>query len=395
MSALLIIAVCIGVAIGAAVGFFRKFTKTSFCGVTALVTVLAVRALGGAVKKTTSGYGLAMILSAVIILMVLSAVTEALKKLLERAVEARKKLSHYERYDDKEENQALILAAVDSGDRKQYKRELKKGKKIKESAGGWGVLDGVLGSVNGAFNALVGLGAVILCLLTFIDLSHIGFLQSAFSAPLASASWKGLGHCLAFDLPLVCVLALSLRAGYNSGISSVIWLVVVLGLLVGFGFASWAIACSDACAGAVSGLQNGLLASFAGTLGDKTAVVARVIIALIIFLLSAVFVIIAGIFLPKLTEKFRENKVFTAVDGVIGAIVLCAVMAVILTAVGGVAYTLHDLDFMAEFNGYAFYSRLGDGMYSHSPMASLFKNLPLRGWFGALPEQAAVAALIG
>ena len=65
MSALLIIAVCIGVAIGAAVGFFRKFTKTSFCGVTALVTVLAVRALGGAVKKTTSGYGLAMILSAV------------------------------------------------------------------------------------------------------------------------------------------------------------------------------------------------------------------------------------------------------------------------------------------------------------------------------------------
>ena len=142
-------------------------------------------------------------------------------------------------------------------------------------------------------------------------------------------------------------------------------------------------------------MQNGLLASFAGTLGDKTAVVARVIIALIIFLLSAVFVIIAGIFLPKLTEKFRENKVFTAVDGVIGAIVLCAVMAVILTAVGGVAYTLHDLDFMAEFNGYAFYSRLGDGMYSHSPMASLFKNLPLRGWFGALPEQSAIAAFIG
>ncbi|MDE7257031.1 MAG: hypothetical protein K2N50_03640, partial [Clostridia bacterium] len=74
MSALLIVLVCIGAVLGALAGFFRKFTKTSFWGITVLFALLFERVVGSSLKKSGGGYGLAVILTTVIVLLVLSAV---------------------------------------------------------------------------------------------------------------------------------------------------------------------------------------------------------------------------------------------------------------------------------------------------------------------------------
>lgn len=381
MSAVFIVLVCAGAVLGALAGFFRKFTKTSFWGITVLFALLFERMIGTSVKKESGGYGLAVLLTAIIVLLALSALLLALQQLLARSVAARKKLSEYKNYDDRAESDALILNAVDNGDRREYKRQLKKKKKIKDSAGVWGVLDRIFGTVSGCINALAGVGAVIVFVLLFADLSGISAVKNAFSACLSSSGWEGTGTDIALDLLIVCALSLSIRIGYKSGISSAVSTVAVLGLTVGFGFASWSLASGDACASAVEALKNGMLSGLSGTLGVAADAVAKAIIALIIFALSLIVVILAAVFLPKLVDKFRENKFFNAVDGVLGAIFMCAVVTMLLLVFGGIAYTLNDLPFMAQFNGYAKKACLGDGIYACNPMGSVFDGLPLRKWF--------------
>lgn len=400
MSAILIVLVIVGTIGGAVAGFFKKFTKSSFWGITALLTLLLQMAIGAAVKKTSGGFGIAVLVTTVVVLFALNGVALLLKTLLERAVESRKRLSHYKNVDNIEENEALILNAVDTGDKREYKKQLKRAKKIKDSAGAWGIVDGVAGAVNGAVNVLMGVGAAILALLLFVDLSQIGFLNAIFARSLSSGSWTGLGTKLALDLPLICVLSIAARIGYRSGFSSVLSFVIIIGMLAGCAVASFSIASSSVCAGAVEGLKNGLFASLTAVLGDTVSLIARIMIAGIIFLLSLIFVVLVGLCLPKLTSKLRESKIFAAADGVVGALVLTIVLLVVIMVFGGVAYTLNDLAFMEKFNTYAACSNIGDCMYSHNVMNGLFQFLPLRGWFGSvsepvnpLPEEAPAEAV--
>lgn len=381
MSAILIVLVIVAAVLGALCGFFRKFTKTSFWGITAVLALLFERVIGSSVKKSGSGYGWAVILTTVIVLCVISVVFMTLKELLDKAVAARVKLSGYQNHDDREENEELILNAVDSGDKRTYKKLLRKNKKIKDSAGVWGVIDRICGALSGCANALFGVGTLVVAVLLFADLSGIGALQNFFSSSLTSSSWEGLGRSLALDLPLVCALSLSVRIGYKGGLTSAISILVVLGLVAGFAVASWTIASSAACAGAVEALKNGMLSGLAGTLGNATDTVAKAIIAVIIFALSLVVIILVAVFLPKVIEKFRENKVFSTIDGILGALVLCAVVTALLLVFGGVAYTMHDLPFMEKFGGYASDSCLGDAVYAYNPFGSTFDKLPVRGWF--------------
>lgn len=393
MSALLIVCVCVCAVIGAVVGYFKKFTKMSFWGITSLLTLLLERAIGAGVKKTNGGYSLSVLITTVAILIIVTIAAAIIKKLLQKAVESRKRFSHYQNYDSVEESEELILNAVDNGDKGQYKRELRKRRKIKDSAGGLGIFDGVLGAVNGCINVLMAVGTVFLVMLLLADLSGMQLASFVFGRSLASASWQGLGHNLALDMPLVCVLALSLRIGFKSGLSSVLCLVVILGMLGGFALGAWALASSPACEGAVEGLKHGLLSGIADVLGSNANTVAKLILAVIIYLLSLVFVILTGICLPKVVDKMRESKIFVAIDGAAGAWVLCIAVVVMIMAFGGIAYTLNDLPFMAKFNEYAACAHFGDSVYTYNPFNPLFTMLPFRGWFGSASEPA--AALIG
>ncbi len=381
MSAVFIVSLIVCAAIGALVGFFRKFSKTSFWGITMLIALLFERMIGTSVKKESGSYGLAVLLTAIIVLLVLSAVLLAVQQLLARAVAARKKLSEYKNYDDRAESDALILNAVDNNDKREYRKQLRKKKKIKDSAGIWGVLDRIFGALNGGINGLAGVSSVIVFVLLFADLSGISAVENAFSSCLSSSSWEGLGTDIALDLLIVCALSLSIRIGYKGGISSAISAVVVIGLVVGFGFGAWSIASSEACAGAVEALKNGMLSKLAGTLGGAADTLAKAVLALIIFALSLIVIILVAIFLPKLVDKFRENKIFNAVDGVLGAVFMCAVVTMLLLVFGGIAYTLNDLPFMAQFNEYAKHACIGDGIYAYNPMGSTFDGLSVRKWF--------------
>lgn len=346
------------------------------------MAILIQRMIGAAVKKDSSGYGLGVIIAAVVSLIVLTLVFSVLKKIVVRAAAARRTYSHYKNRDDVEKNDALILNAVDSGDKRQYRKQLKKGKKIKDSAGAWGVVDRVLGAVFGGVNLLLGVGLVIVAILLFADMSQIKFLSDAFSSALTSSGWNSLGVKFALDLPLIAILSLAIRAGFRGGISSFLCIFVVLGMVVGFGFAAYSIAASDMCAGAVEGLKNGLLSGVSGSLGGAADTIAKVVLAAIIFLLSLVFVIVIAIFLPKLVDRFRDNKVFSSIDGVLGAILFTGVLLALMIVVGGVAYTLNDLQFMEKLNEYNKYSHFADAIYSGNPLGDTFKNLPIRGWFG-------------
>ncbi|MDE6557756.1 MAG: hypothetical protein K2K39_01480 [Clostridia bacterium] len=383
MSAILIVLVCVGAVIGAVVGYFKKFTKTSFWGITSLLTLLLERAIGAGVKKGSAGYAPAVLITTVVILMLLSLVAVILKKLLQKAVDSRKRLSHYKNFDDVEESEALILSAVDSGDKRQYRRELRKRRRIKDGAGGWGIVDGVLGALNCSINVLMALGSVILVMLMLADISGLKLAEIIYGTALKSGSWKGLGHSLALDMPIICVLALSLRIGYKSGISSILGIVVIVGMLGGFAISSWAIASSEACAPAIEGLKNHILSGVSGMLGSNADTVAKAILAAIIYLLSLVFVILAGICIPKVCDKLRESKVILAIDGVAGAFVLCTAVIAVITLFGGIAFTLSDLPFMEGFNAYANNAHFGDCVYTYNLFGNLIYNLiPIRSWFG-------------
>lgn len=377
MSAILIISVCVLAAIGAVVGFFKKFTKTSFWGLSVAIALLFERMIGTSMKKGDGGYGWAVILTAVIVLLVITAVFISLKKLLANAVAARKKLSEYKNYDERAERDELILNAVDNNDKREYKRQLKKKKKIKDSAGIWGILDGVFGAVSGCLNLLAGVGAIIVFLLMFVDLSGISALQNVFSSALDSSGWQSFGKIIALDLIIVCGISFGIQAGLSSAISGVI----VLGLAVGFGYASWSIASSAVCADAVEKLKSGALSSIS-SMGGVADIAAKAIIAAIIFALSLIIIILVAVFLPKILDKFSENKVFCVVDSVLGAIIVCVVITALFMAVGGIAATLSDLSFMEKFNEYAKGACIGDGMYLYNPLASSFKSFPLRKLFG-------------
>lgn len=392
ISVVIILVVLIATALGALVGFFKKFHGASLVGVTVLLTFIINKIIGSAVKKTGLGYGIALLITVVLSLLILSLAAKILQNLFNKVLSARLQFSHYKHHDDVEEKEAYILSAVDSGDKKEYKKQLKELENIKDSAGVWGLLDRILGAVNGGLNVLVGTIVVVSVIMVFADIS--GLASGVFGGALASSGWTKFGKGLALDIPLITVLSLCIWSGYKGGISSVLCFLVVIGMLVGFGFASYSIVSSEACAGAVSSLANGsLLSGVHALLGDKTEAVAKIIIGVIIYLLSLVVVILVGIFLPKIVEKFREDRVFGIADGVAGAIVLCLAVTVILLVFGGISATLKDVSFMEKFTSYEKMACFGDAMYSCNPLSSVFANLPLAGWFAPV-ESAPEGALI-
>lgn len=387
VTVIFIIAISVFAAIGALIGLFKKATKASFWGVTVLLGVL-VAMLIGKLAKDSEGYPylvLGVTVGAVVILMLFFA---WLKKFIAKRIDNAKEYSHYKNKDKVEENEAYIMNAVDKKDKRAYRKKRKQGRKIKDSAGGWGVFDRLLGFLVNGVNWLVAAGTIICALLLFIEFSGISQLQETefVKELLASDGWVKFGSVFALDMMLIGALVSVIKSGFERGFFSVITLVTVLGMLVGFGFASWSIASSDACAGMVTGMQNGMLSSLTEVNADISAVVAKIIIAAVLFLLSLIIVILTGILLPKLLEKFRENDAFYVVDGIFGAVVCTAVFLVALLAVGGIAYTLNDLAFMEKFNAYEAKSAFADGFYRYNPFNSLFASLPIHDWLA--PESA-------
>lgn len=380
MAIIPIIVICVAAAIGAIVGVFKRFGNTSFWGATVLLTLLIVQAVGQSVKKGANGYAIAVLISAVACLLVFTILFAAMRRVITKGAEKCMALNHYKNADAREENDEYIRSALDQGDRKAYKKYLKQGKKIKDSAGGWGVVDAIFGLIFGAINVAIAVGAVLIFFLMIVDISQISALTNAFSSILTAPIWAKIGAKVALDYLLICVLSLCIRTGFKGGLSSFLCTIVIVGLLVSFLALSYVLASSEAFSGAVQGISQNLLGSLPENMNNIKELLAKIIIAAVLFILSLVIVVIVGIFLPRLVEKFRESKPFYAIDGVLGAIVLTAFIFGLCLAAGGVSYTLHDLSFMEKFNSYEASSHFADCLYAYNPAGSLFENLPLHDW---------------
>ncbi len=365
MTAFLIVAFFLITAIGAVGGSFRRFSKISLGGIIVLLSLALERLIGGVVQKNTNGYGIMILCVSVGLVLLFTLVFNVLRKLFKKAVDERRTLSHYENADDVAECEAYVMYAVDKKDKKAYKEARKKLKKIKDKAGVWGILDVVFGGVEGALNAAVLSSCIIMGFLMFVDVSSIGAFTKICSSSLNSGAWRNFGSSIVIDIILLGLLFVSIQAGYKSGLSSALCIFVVLGLTVCFGIGAWAIAGNSP--DFVSKIQSSL--SLGGDFGE---LIAKIIVTVIIFLMSLIVVILVAIFLPKLVEKLRKNKVFKTVDGVIGAIVACLLIFGAMLLIGALAYSMTGYDVVKGFEFYSKKAFFGSGLYDKNPLKGLF-----------------------
>lgn len=353
MNVILICAFCAFVVIGAVIGLFKRYSRTSFWGGTVLFTLFAVRIAGDKVGKESGAYVATVLAIAVSVLVILTIFFESVRLSMKKGEEKRKKLSYYRHYDEEEENKELILDAVDKGDKKAYAKLSKK--KFRQSGGAFGVLNVVFGGVSGAINAAMSAGVIICLLLVGMDiaLSSSGSLPETITSTLTSGAWADFGAKWAVDLILIVLLCASIRIGFGAGISLALCTLCIIGLVGAAGYGAYAFAFG-------SGTDN---------------IVNRLIVAAIVFLVLLIFVFIAAVMLPKLVARFRDNRAFAAVDGVFGAIVFCAFIFALIAVALGITYQFSTLDSMSRINFYLTSSHISDSLYTYSPIQSLFSFL--------------------
>ncbi len=396
MLLIFIMLLIVALGIGTVVGFIKGYTNSSAWGGAALFTVLIARPVSEKVVESIApgdGFnlaGLTVIVIAVGILLVLTFLFALVKRYITNAVNAGVLLSHYKNYDRFEENTEQVLAAIDNDDKKAYRKAVKH--KIKDRAGPWGLVNRIFGAITCALDGACIVFVIEAIVLLFADFSRIGMLTETFGQVLNHGYWTNFGAWFAIDFLFVILVGASIRSGYKRGILSMLGVLAVLALLVVSGYAAYHLAFNEAAfVGMAESFANGPLA---GMLGDNAnalqgigldgITIGKYVVMLCIFLVFLVFVIILGIFLGKWIDKIKTSVIVGTVDGVFGAIVSTVVFVAVLTALGAVIYTLHDLEALAQLNAYMDKATLCNGMYALNPIGGLefIQSLPFRSWFG-------------
>lgn len=387
---IIVICAIVGFAVlGAIIGAVKGFTKVASWGVeyvlACTVAILLSTLVGNTMEKGESGFSaiapavvsLALVAASVILFAALFAL---LRRIFARGIEKRKKRSYYQQYEDMEDNKEQILDAIDAKDNAQYKRLAKK--KFKQKGGGWAVADKIVGGFVLAVKAAAIVGIISAIIFAFADLSHLSDegapLNEIFGGSLASDFWYTIQSRFLFDAFVTGLIMLCIKSGFSSGISSWIWIILCLGMTACFGYASYYMCFKtgifDSAAAGLAGKLASPLESVASILekaGITNEQVARGILTLGIFLLFLVVVILFGVFVPKLIDKARDGRIFTAVDGVLGAIALTAVVLGILLVVGAVLNSVMNYSFMTSFNVYFEDSSIATYFYDENVIVNM------------------------
>lgn len=250
-------------------------------------------------------------------------------------------------------------------------------------------LNRILGGITLAAKGFVICGLIWAGLLAVIDLAQLEALGiellSNVLEPLkeiyASEIWIG-AKPLIMDFMIVGVILASIKCGYSSGISSVLWALTVLGLLAGAGFIAWHLAFNvESFSGAVTAIQNAV-ANLAGEIELPTEEIARWILTAGLFLCMLVVIILLAIFVPRFLSFARDSKIFFVIDGTAGALVATALSVGVLLFLGGVLQTINDLPFMEIFNTYFEGSQIASCFYMNNILSAFgaIPDLPLRDW---------------
>lgn len=222
-----------------------------------------------------------------------------------------------------------------------------------KSYGGLGIFNRIFGGVTllikGALIALV----IVVIPLAIADLTQIGAVTSLFGNFFAGGLWGFIKSRL-FDFIVVAFIQLAMRHGYATGVSSALWSLLVLGLVVGAGFLAWNLAFrQEAFNGIAATLAETISGKAGGSLNPTLAEnIARGIITAGLFLIMAIVIGLTSFLVSRVITFARMGSAFYCADGILGAIIMVIIILAVLLVLGNILTSFHDMQFMQYFNTY-------------------------------------------
>ena len=288
---LIVFAGVLGLIIGAVKGFTRVSSRSLELLLTGVLVIPVINAAFGEKEDGTSAV-IALVITIVTVCVFMFAFM-LLRFILKRKMEYRRKLSYYKQYDEMEDNTEKILNAMGTDDKKAFKKL--SNRKFRQSAGVWGVIDRVFGSVTLAIKGVVVAGLVCASLIMVLDFTRLaqegGALFEVAGGIYVSETWLFFKNYI-FDFIIIGLIALSIKSGYSGGMFSSLWSLVVIAMIIGVGYlAFWLSFNAPDFISVAEKMNVGLSESLAGmsgtleALGISTLTVAKVIIGLIVFVL--------------------------------------------------------------------------------------------------------------
>lgn len=249
--------------------------------------------------------------------------------------------------------------------------------------GGVGVVNRLFGGYALAVKGFVIAAIILVLFYTVADLSGVASLKDAFAGVYSGGVWKVLKPYI-FDFIILGVINLSVRHGYSNGLSSALWGLAVLGLVVGSGFVAYNLVFKTTLFGGAAQSFSLKLANVVKN-ADIALTAAKWILTAIMFIVLAIVVFVASFFVSRVITFARADSAYYLVDGILGATVLTLIFIAAMLFVGSIFAPVSDLGFMAPFTGYCSGGSVCRYFYTENLLTQFGMPafLPLRSWFAA------------
>ena len=293
-----------------------------------------------------------------------------------------------------------ILDAIELGDEKAYKRLTRR--QFPENRGGAGVADRICGGITLMIKAAVILGLIAAAAFVVLDLTQLPFVTEKLGGIYENGAWKFFSRFV-MDAFVIGILFFAIRAGFRSGVISVLWVIVILGMIGGSVYLSYWLSFNNASFIATAqSLANGALGGLSGSIAEvfnnlgmsnvTDVTVCQLVLTAALSLVLIIVSVVIGAIVGSIIGRARDGAAFSVIDGVFGAVVAFAVACGVMLLLGAVFYSISDLDMMSAFNDYMYYTAsdgtvkpaaIASAFYTNNPLNSLefIRDLPVHGWF--------------
>ena len=385
------------------VGLVKGFTKTKTWATEYLFAVILSVLIYSLADLSGMKAWLAFALkigTAVVFILVFALLSSRGKALIENCIANARKRSYYEQYGEREENVLQILDAIELGDEKAYKRLTRR--QFPENRGGAGVADRICGGITLMIKAVVIFGLIAVAVFVVLDFTRLPFVAEKLGGIYESGAWQFFSRFV-MDAFVIGILFFAIRAGFRSGIISVLWVIVVLGMIGGSVYLSYWLSFNNASFIATAqSLANGALGGLSGSIAEvfnnlgmsnvTDVTVCQLVLTAALSLVLIIVSVVIGAIVGSIIGRARDGAAFSVIDGVFGAVIAFAVACGVMLLLGAVFYSISDLDMMSAFNDYMYYTAsdgtvkpaaIASAFYTNNPLNSLefIRNLPVRGWF--------------
>lgn len=385
------------------VGLVKGFTKTKTWATEYLFAVILSVLIYSLADLSGMKAWLAFALkigTAVVFILVFALLSSRGKALIENCIANARKRSYYEQYGEREENVLQILDAIELGDEKAYKRLTRR--QFPENRGGAGVADRICGGITLMIKAVVIFGLIAAAVFVVLDFTRLPFVAEKLGGVYESGAWQFFSRFV-MDAFVIGILFFAIRAGFRSGIISVLWVIVVLGMIGGSVYLSYWLSFNNASFIATAqSLANGALGGLSGSIAEvfnnlgmsnvTDVTVCQLVLTAALSLVLIIVSVVIGAIVGSIIGRARDGAAFSVIDGVFGAVIAFAVACGVMLLLGAVFYSISDLDMMSAFNDYMYYTAsdgtvkpaaIASAFYTNNPLNSLefIRNLPVRGWF--------------